>query len=44
MDDKTRERLDKEREKIRQHKPDLNKNKGGGGRTPKSSGKKQRNA
>lgn len=40
MDDKTRERLDKEREKIRKHNPPLNKNKGGGGRTPKPSGKK----
>ena len=32
-----RERLEKEEEKIRQHKPPMNKNKGGGGRTPLQS-------
>ena len=29
------ERIRKEKEKIKQHKPKLNKNRGGGGRIPK---------
>ena len=33
-----RERREKEREKIRQHNPTLNKNRGGGGRTPDRKG------
>ena len=41
MDDKTRERTQKEKEKICKYKPILNKNKGGGGRTPRSSEKRK---
>ena len=41
MDEKTRERLEKEKEKIRKYDPPLNRNKGGGGRTPDRKGRKK---